>query len=113
MDQNDRLEEAKIFNEENRTTVTMVLREILPPPIKFSVRDKASKMVTVIRTMEDHIVNAQISHSMEATEIDLKTNLTTIRLETGETREDFLVPHRSKERLLTKYFISPTKKWSA
>ena len=47
---------------------------------------------TTIRMMEDHYTNAQISHSIEAMETNLEMNLSTI--ETGGTRETFLVPHR-------------------
>ena len=92
MDQNNGLE-AKILKEEISTTLTMDLREIPPPLIRISPQDQVSHMGTTIRTREDHMINAQISHSLEAMEIDLEMNLSTIRMETGETMEGFLVPH--------------------
>ena len=92
MNQKDGLE-AEIFNEKIRTTLTMGLREAPPSPIKSSLQDHASHMGTTIRTMEDHMINAQISHSIEAMGIDLEMNLSTIRIATGETMKNFLVPH--------------------
>ena len=56
-------------------------------------------METSIRTMEDHKINAQISHSIEAMEIDLEMDYSTIRMGTGETVENFPVLHRF-ERLI-------------
>ena len=42
------------------------------------------------------MINAQISHSIEVMETDLGTKLLSIAVESGETMEDFLVPHRLK-----------------
>ena len=95
MGQNDKLE-AKILKEEIRTTLTMDLREIPPTLIRVSLPDQASHMGTTIRTMEDHMVNAQISHSIDAMEIDIEMKLSTIRMETGEAVENFPVFHPSK-----------------
>ena len=64
-----------------------------PPLIRISLRDQASHMGTTFRTMEDHLINAQISHSIEAMEIDLELNLSTIRKGTGETMKKIFVPH--------------------
>ena len=95
MDQNNGLE-AKTSEEEIRTTLMMDLRGLPLQLIRISLPDLASYMGTTIRIMEDHTINSQISHSIEAMEIGLEMNLSTIRMEIGETMEDFLVPHRSK-----------------
>ena len=64
--------------------------------IRISLRDPTSRMGTTIRTMGDHMIKAQIIHPIEAMEIDLEMNLSTIRKETGEKMEDVLVLHRRK-----------------
>ena len=51
-------------------------------------------MGTTIRIVKDHMINAQINHSIETMEIDLETDFLTIRMETGEAMEYFLVLHR-------------------
>ena len=56
--------------------------------------------------IEDHTTNAQISHSIEAMETDPETNLLAIRMETGATRETFLVLHRLQGE--TSHKITPT-----
>ena len=48
------------------------------------------------RIMEDHLINAQINHSTETMEKDSQMGLSTIRIETGDTLEKFLVLHRIK-----------------
>ena len=63
MDQNNGLE-AKISKEETRTTLTRHLGS--PILIRISLPDQTSHMGTTIRIKEDHIINAQISHSIEA-----------------------------------------------
>ena len=68
MDQNDGLE-AKIIKEVIRATLTVGLRETPLPLIRKSLRDQAAQMGTTIRTMEDHMINAQISHSIEVIEM--------------------------------------------
>ena len=65
MDQNNWLE-ANTFKEETRTTITMDLREIPLLFIRVSLQDQTSHMGTTIRTMEDYMINVQISHSIEA-----------------------------------------------
>ena len=60
----------------------------------ISLQDQTAHMGITIRKMENHMSNAQISHSIEAIETDLKMNLSTIRMETGEAMENFLVLHR-------------------
>ena len=94
MDQNNGLK-AKISKEETRSTLTMDIREIIPQLNRISLPDQTSHMGT-IRIMEDHMFNALIIHSMEAMENDLEVDLSTIRMETGETVEFFFVPRRLK-----------------
>ena len=53
-------------------------------------------MGTTIRTKEDHMINAQISNSIETMEIDLEVDFSTIRMGTGETMEIFSVLHQLK-----------------
>ena len=53
-------------------------------------------MGIIAETTEDPLINAQISHSIEAMETDPEMNLSTIRTGTGETMETFLVLHRLK-----------------
>ena len=47
--------------------------------------------------MEDHLINAQINHSIESMEIDPEIDLSTIRMETGGRMETFLVLHQIQE----------------
>ena len=61
-------------------------------------------MGTTVQTMEDHMINTQISHSIEVMEIDLEIHLATIRMETGETMETFLVLHQLKGKNSHKIF---------
>ena len=96
MDQSSGLE-AKISKEENTTIITMGLGEIAPIITRISLLDQTPHTGTIAQAMEDHLTNAQISQSIEAMETDLEMNLSTIRMETGETMETFLVPHRLKE----------------
>ena len=44
--------------------------------------------------MEDHMINAQINHSIETIEIDPEMDLSMIRVGRGETMETSLVLHR-------------------
>ena len=60
MDQNNGLE-AKIPNEESRTTITMDLGEIPPLPIRVYLQGQTLHMETTVRTTEDHMINARIS----------------------------------------------------
>ena len=92
MDQNNRLE-AKISEEETRTLLTTDL-EVLLLRTRTSLQDLTSHVGTIIRTMEDHMITAQINHSKETTETDLELDLSTIRMGTGETMETFLNLHR-------------------
>ena len=103
MDQNNGLE-AKISKEETRTLLTIDLGEVPIMPTRNSLQDTTLHIGTRIQIMEDHMANAQISHSMEAMETDLEMNLSTIRLKTGKTMEIFLVLHRPKGETSHKIF---------
>ena len=86
--------EAMISQEETRTTLTKDLREILGFFHRnFSPRPNFA-YANNIRTMEDHMINAKISHSIETMEVDLEMHFSTIRMESGETMGTFLVLHR-------------------
>ena len=56
--------------------------------------------------MEGHITSAQTHHSIETMETDLEMDLSTIRMGTGETMGNFLVPHRLKGE--TSHKLIPT-----
>ena len=53
-------------------------------------------MGTTIRAMDDHMINAQISHLIEAMKIDPEMDLSTIRMGIGEKMGTPLVLHRIK-----------------
>ena len=71
----------------------MDLGEVPPPLIRVSLQGQTLPMGTTVRTTGDHIINPQISNSMEMTEIYLGMVLQTTRVGTVETMEIFLVPH--------------------
>ena len=96
MDQSNGLE-AKISKEEIIITLLMDLQELLLHLIEIFLQGPTSHMRTVIGTTENHLINAQTSHSIERMEIDLEINLSTTRMGTDETMEFFLVLHRLKE----------------
>ena len=96
MDQNNGLE-AKISKEEIRITILMDLQGIFLHLIETPLQGPTSHMKTNTRTKEDHTINAQVSHSIDLTEINFEMNLLTTRMGTGETMEIFLVPHPFKE----------------
>ena len=93
MDQNNGLK-AKISKEKTRTLLSIDLGEVPLMPTRISLQDPTLHIGTTIQIMEDHMTNAQISHSKEAMETHLEKNLSTIRMKTGETVETFLVLHR-------------------
>ena len=103
MDQNNGLE-AKISEEQIRITKMMDLQEKFPYLITISLHRQNSHRGITIRTLEDHLINAKISHSIETMEIDLEMHLSTIRMETGETREFFLVLQRRNGKTFHKLF---------
>ena len=72
--------------------------EIPPLPTRDSLQGPNSHMRTITRTIEDHKINAQNSHSIEMTEADLEMDLSTSQMATGETMERFLVVQRLKEK---------------
>ena len=96
MDQNTGLE-AKISKEETRTLPTIDFGEVPPMPTGISLQDPTLLIGTTIRITEDHMINAQVSHSVEAMETGLEMDLSTTRMGTGEQMETFLVHHRLKE----------------
>ena len=98
----------------------MDLGGIPPPLIRVSLQDQFLPMGTTVRTTEDHMINAQISNSIEMTEIDLGMVLPTTRMGTGKTMENFLVLHRLKKKTTRRIVqtaneevISPTTLLSA
>ena len=95
MNQNNGLE-AKIFREETRSTLTMDLSKIASQLIRIPLPDQTPLVETTVRIMQDFVINAETDHSIETLENCLEKDLSTIRVETGETLEIFLVLHRFK-----------------
>ena len=71
MDQNN-VPDAKISKEEIRITIMMDLQEIFLHLIETSHQAPTSYKRTITRTTEDHMINAQISQSIDMMEIDLE-----------------------------------------
>ena len=101
MDRNNGLE-AKISREETKTTIIMDLGEIPPSFIRVSLQGQILHMGTIVRTTEDHMINAQTSHSIETMGINLEIDLSTTRMGTGETMQVFAVLDRFKEETFRK-----------
>ena len=95
MDQNNGLE-GKISKGDTRTILTMDSGKIPLLLIIISLEDQTSPMGTTTRTIEDHMINTQISHSIETMEIDFEMVLSTIGTGIGKTMEIFPVLHRFK-----------------
>ena len=76
--------------------------------MRISLPDQTTHAVT-IRIIEDHMKNTQINHSIETMEIDLELDLSTMRMETGETLEIFLVLHRLKGETSPKTIHTPNQ----
>ena len=95
MDRNNGLE-VRISKREITIIITTDL-EVAPIIIKISLHDQSPHMGITAQTMEDHLINAQISHSIETMEIDPEMDPSTIRLETGGTKGTFLVLHQIQE----------------
>ena len=74
MDQNNRLQ-AKTSKRGARITITMDWRQIPSLLIRVFLQAQTSHMGTTIPTMEDDMINAQMSHSIEAMEIGLEMAL--------------------------------------
>ena len=62
-------------------------------------------MRTITRPKDDHMINAQISHSIEMRDYDLEIDLSGTRMGTGKTMEKFLILYRVKEE--TSHKIPP------
>ena len=108
IDHNNEIE-AKISDEEIRITKKMNLQEIISHLIRISLQDQTSHTGITIRTMEDHMINAQISHSKETTEIDLEMNVSTTRMGTGKTMGTSLVLHRLKGETIHRIVFSASQ----
>ena len=96
MDQNNGLE-AKIFKDETRTLAMIDSGEVRLIATKISLQDPALHIETTVRTIDDHLINVQISHLIETMETDPDMNLSTTRMGTGETMGTFLVLHQIQE----------------
>ena len=96
MDQNNG-PEAKIFKDETRTLAMIDSGEVPLIATKISLQDPALHIETTVRTIDDHLINAQISHSIETMETDPDMNLSTTRMGTGGTMGTFLVLHQIQE----------------
>ena len=96
MDQNNG-PEAKISIEETRTLPTTDSGDVPLLLTRISLQGRFLYMGATIRIMEDHMINVQISRSLETMEIDLEIDFSTTRKGTGETMGIFLVLHRLKE----------------
>ena len=96
MDQNNG-PEAKIFKDGTRTLAMIDSGEIPLIATKISLQDPTLLIETTVRTIDDHLINAQISHSIETMETDPDMNLSTTRMGTGGTMGTFLVLHQIPE----------------
>ena len=104
MDRNNGLE-VRISTGEVTIIITTDL-EVPPIIIKIFLQDQTPHMRITAQTMEDHLINAQINHSIETMEIDPEKYPSTIRKETGGPMETFLAPHQIQEE--TSHKIIPT-----
>ena len=95
MDRNNGLE-VRISKKEATTIVTMGLEGTPPRITRTSLQDQTSNMGIIAQTLEDHLINAQISHLKEKMETDLEMDLSTTRMGIGETMGISLVLHRHK-----------------
>ena len=98
MDQNNG-PEAKIFKDETRTLAMIDSGEVHLIAIKISLQDPTVHIETTVRTIDDHMINAQISHSIETMETDPDMNPSTTRMGTGGTMGTFLVLHQIQEEI--------------
>ena len=88
--------ETSFFKEETTTITTMGLGGT-PQIINItSLKDKTLHTAIIAQTMEDPLINAQVSHLIEAMEIDPEMDLSTTRVGTGGKMESSLVLHRIK-----------------
>ena len=100
---------AKTSKRGIRITKIMDLQEIFPYLIRIVLSDQTSHMGTTIRKLEDHMINAQISHLIKTMEIDLEMDLSTMRNGTGETVANFLVPSTQRRDFLRKSSYRQTR----
>ena len=96
MDQNNG-PEAKIFKDETRTLAMIDLGEVPLIATKISLQDPALHIGTTVRTIDDHLINVQISHLKETMEADPDMNLSTTRMGTGGTMGTSIVLHQIQE----------------
>ena len=96
MDQRNGLE-AKIFKDETRILAMIDSGEVHLIATKIPLQDPTLHIETTVRTIDDHLINAQISHSIETMETDPDMNLSTTRMGTGGTMGTFLVLHQIQE----------------
>ena len=96
MDQNNGLE-AKISKEETRTLTMIDSGEVPLIATKISLQDPTLQIGTTVRMIDDHLINAQVSHLIETMQADPDTNFSTTRMGTGETMEFFLALHQIQE----------------
>ena len=96
MDQNNG-PEAKIFKDGTRTLAMIDSGDVHLIAIKIPLQDPTLHTETTVRTIDDHLINAQISHSIETMETDPDMNLLTTRMGTRGTMGTFLVPHQIQE----------------
>ena len=96
MDQNNGLE-ARIFKDETRTLAMIDSGEVRLIATKISLQDPTLHIETTVRTIDDHLINVQISHLIETMETDPDMNLSTTRMGTGGTMGTFLVLHQIQE----------------
>ena len=96
MDQNNG-PEAKIFKDEIRTLAMIDSGEVRLIATKISLQDPTLHIETTIRTIDDHLINDQISHLIETMETDPDMNFPTTRMGTGGTMGTFLVLHQIQE----------------
>ena len=94
--------EAKIFKGETRISLKIDLEKLPLLPTRISLQNQTLHMGITIRSKETLMINAKINHSTETMEMDLETDLSTIRMGTGDTMENFLIPHRFKGKTVRK-----------
>ena len=109
MDQNNG-QEAKVSKEKTRTLLIIDLGEVPQLPTRISLQDPNLHMGTMIRKLEGQMTKAQISHSIKAMETDLEMILSTIRMEIGESMEDYPILHRLKAETFHKIFHTTNRK---
>ena len=90
MDRNNGLE-ARISEEETTFIIMMDLGEFPPIITRTFLRGQTLHMGIIAQTIEDPLINAQISHLIETMEIDREMGPLGTRMETGDQMESFLV----------------------